>query len=83
MRDVVLPAMDDFAPDLVMISAGFDAHRRDPLAQLELDTEDFVWASDALREIAGKRAQDALFPPWKVAMTCMRSANRQRPMSGL
>lgn len=60
MRDVVLPAMDDFAPDLVMISAGFDAHRRDPLAQLELETEDFVWATDALREIAGKKSAGRL-----------------------
>ena len=54
MRDVVLPAMADFAPDLVMISAGFDAHRRDPLAQLALETEDFAWATDELRKLADK-----------------------------
>jgi acetoin utilization deacetylase AcuC-like enzyme len=52
MRDIVLPAMRSFAPDLVMISAGFDAHRRDPLAQLAFETEDYAWATEALREVA-------------------------------
>ncbi|MBS27667.1 MAG: acetoin utilization protein [Alphaproteobacteria bacterium] len=52
MRDVVLPAMRNFGPDLVMISAGFDGHRRDPLAQLELEVEDFAWATDELRKLA-------------------------------
>ncbi|MDE0780377.1 MAG: histone deacetylase family protein [Alphaproteobacteria bacterium] len=60
MREVVLPALEDFAPDLVMISAGFDAHRRDPLAQLELETEDFVWATDALRKVAEKKCDGRL-----------------------
>ncbi|MCX7932996.1 MAG: histone deacetylase family protein [Rhodovarius sp.] len=39
----ILPRVADFAPDLVVVSAGFDAHRRDPLAQLELEAEDFGW----------------------------------------
>ncbi len=52
MRDVVLPAMRNFGPDLILISAGFDAHRRDPLAQLSLETEDFVWATEELRRLA-------------------------------
>jgi len=55
MREVVLPAMENFGPDLIMISAGFDAHIRDPLAQLELETEDFVWATDEIRKIAEKK----------------------------
>lgn len=38
-----LPRVHDFAPDLVLISAGFDAHERDPLAQLELQDRDFEW----------------------------------------
>lgn len=38
-----LPAMDDFQPDLVIISAGFDAHQNDPLGQLELQDEDYGW----------------------------------------
>ena len=52
VKDVVLPAMVDFAPDLVMISAGFDAHLRDPIAQLLLETEDFAWATEQLRMLA-------------------------------
>ncbi len=60
MREVVLPALEDFAPDLVMISAGFDADRRDPLAQLALETEDFVWATDVLRKVAEKKCDGRL-----------------------
>ena len=52
MRDVVLPALRNFGPDLILISAGFDAHRRDPLAQLSLETEDFAWATEELRRLA-------------------------------
>ena len=60
MESVVLPAMEDFAPDLVMISAGFDAHHRDPLAQLQLQTEDFVWATEELRKIAERKCDGRL-----------------------
>ena len=42
---IVLPALRTFRPDLLLISAGFDAHRRDPLAACELETEDFAWAT--------------------------------------
>ncbi len=52
MESIVLPRMAAFSPDLVMISAGFDAHRRDPLAQLALETEDFIWATEEIRKIA-------------------------------
>jgi acetoin utilization deacetylase AcuC-like enzyme len=52
--DRVLPAVDGFAPDLVIISAGFDAHRRDPLAALNLDEADFAWATEALMELADR-----------------------------
>jgi acetoin utilization deacetylase AcuC-like enzyme len=40
-----LPALEAFKPELVIISAGFDAHSRDPLASLELDAEDFAWVT--------------------------------------
>jgi acetoin utilization deacetylase AcuC-like enzyme len=60
IREVVLPALENFAPDLVMISAGFDAHRRDPLAHLMLETEDFAWATDALRKVAEKKCDGRL-----------------------
>lgn len=49
------PALDDFAPDLILISAGFDAHRRDPLAHQSLEAEDFAWATRAVLEIARSR----------------------------
>lgn len=62
-RDV-LPALDAFRPDLLMISAGFDAHVDDPLANLSLDDEDFGWVTERLVETAdrlcGKRIVSAL-----------------------
>jgi acetoin utilization deacetylase AcuC-like enzyme len=51
----LMPALDDFAPDLILISAGFDAHRRDPLAHQSLEAEDFAWATRAIVEIARHR----------------------------
>jgi acetoin utilization deacetylase AcuC-like enzyme len=53
----ILPAMDGFAPELVMISAGFDAHRRDPLAMLELTEEDFAWVTRELLALAQRHAE--------------------------
>jgi len=47
-----LPALADFRPDLLLISAGFDGHRADPLAQLCLDTLDFGWITDRLLAVA-------------------------------
>ena len=52
----LLPALDDFAPELIIVSAGFDAHRRDPLAQLDVETEDFVWLTEELLTIADRHA---------------------------
>jgi acetoin utilization deacetylase AcuC-like enzyme len=52
----ILPRLRDFAPDLVVISAGFDAHRRDPLANLQLVEADFAWATQKLMEIADRSA---------------------------
>ena len=48
----LMSALDAFAPDLVIISAGFDAHRRDPLAHQSLEAEDFAWATRAVLEVA-------------------------------
>lgn len=50
----ILPALRTFAPDMILISAGFDAHVRDPLAQLRLQTEDFAWVTRELLEIGEK-----------------------------
>ena len=50
--DRIVPALDAFAPDLIIISAGFDAHWRDPLAEINLNEEDFVHATLTLMEAA-------------------------------
>jgi len=52
MNAVILPALDAFGPDLLIISAGFDAHHRDPLGSLQLTEEDFAWATLRLMEAA-------------------------------
>ena len=54
--DKLMPAVDAFAPDLILISAGFDAHHRDPLANQRLEAEDFAWATAAVLEVARARA---------------------------
>lgn len=48
----ILPRLEAFAPDLIIISAGFDAHWRDPLANLRLEAEDFAWATHKVMEAA-------------------------------
>jgi acetoin utilization deacetylase AcuC-like enzyme len=48
----ILPRLEDFRPELLIISAGFDAHMRDPLANLNLDEEDFAWATRKIMEVA-------------------------------
>jgi len=49
-----LPALDRFKPDMIFVSAGFDAHRDDDMAQLQLDDEDYVWITRQIKAIAGK-----------------------------
>jgi acetoin utilization deacetylase AcuC-like enzyme len=51
----VLPRVDSFCPDLIIISAGFDAHWRDPLADINLREADFAWATSKLMDIADRR----------------------------
>ena len=52
----ILPALDAFRPEMVLISAGFDAHKRDPLAQLQLDEEDYAWVTSELVAVARRHA---------------------------
>jgi acetoin utilization deacetylase AcuC-like enzyme len=47
-EDIILPALDHFAPELLILSAGFDAHARDPLGGLELTEADFAWVTKML-----------------------------------
>jgi acetoin utilization deacetylase AcuC-like enzyme len=51
-----IPALDRFRPQLVLVSAGFDAHRDDPLAYLKLDDEDYRWVTERLVEVAERHA---------------------------
>jgi acetoin utilization deacetylase AcuC-like enzyme len=53
----ILPALDAFAPELVMVSAGFDAHEEDPLASLRLHESDFAWVTRALMDVADRHAK--------------------------
>jgi acetoin utilization deacetylase AcuC-like enzyme len=53
----LLPRLDAFRPQLLLVSAGFDAHRADPLAQLELATEDYAWLTGRLMDVARDHAR--------------------------
>ena len=59
-NDRLLPALFDFSPELLLISAGFDAHIDDPLADLCFSTEDFRWLSQKLVEFADHHCQSRL-----------------------
>ncbi len=54
MSERVLPAIDAFGPEMLLISAGFDAHRADPLANLRLEEADYAWATDELLALAAR-----------------------------
>ena len=56
-ENVILPLLEKFSPELIVISAGFDAHWRDPLANLQLVEDDFAWVTRKLMELADKTAQ--------------------------
>ena len=53
----VLPRIEDFRPELVIISAGFDAHTRDPLASINLVEDDFAWVTRKIMDVADRHAQ--------------------------
>jgi acetoin utilization deacetylase AcuC-like enzyme len=53
----ILPRLDTFQPDLIVISAGFDAHMRDPLANLNLLEADYAWVTKKVMQIADKHAK--------------------------
>jgi len=56
MSSVILPRFKEFRPDIIVISAGFDAHRNDPLASLNFEEADFAWATQKLMEVADRHA---------------------------
>ena len=53
----LLPKLDAFAPELLIISAGFDAHARDPLSQVYLNEDDYAWVTRKLLEVADRHAR--------------------------
>lgn len=57
MEDRLLPAIEAHAPEMIFISAGFDAHARDPLANLNLLEADFAWATERICDIADRHAK--------------------------
>jgi len=54
--EIILPRLDSYKPEILIISAGFDAHYKDPLANIELMTEDYEWITHRLCDIADKYA---------------------------
>jgi acetoin utilization deacetylase AcuC-like enzyme len=60
MMQHVIPALDAFAPELLLVSAGFDAHADDPLAQLAFQPEDYAWAGEALRQVSLRNCKGKL-----------------------
>jgi acetoin utilization deacetylase AcuC-like enzyme len=59
-RERLLPELERFRPQLLLVSAGFDAHRNDPLAQLALDAGDYAWLTRELAAVAARHAQGRL-----------------------
>jgi acetoin utilization deacetylase AcuC-like enzyme len=51
----ILPALGDFRPDFILVSAGFDAHADDPLASLELREADYAWVTAEIGKVAKAR----------------------------
>lgn len=56
-ENIILPAIERFRPEILLISAGFDAHRADPLASLEFEAEDYAWITDELVALAAQHCQ--------------------------
>lgn len=60
MRDRVLPRLRHFEPDILIVSAGFDAHRLDPLGSLKLTGEDYAWITSELMAVAQRSCEDRI-----------------------
>ncbi|MCP4062553.1 MAG: histone deacetylase family protein, partial [Gammaproteobacteria bacterium] len=55
-----LKRLNEFKPQLILISAGFDAHRLDPMAELNLDTEDYRWLTEMIVGVASEHSNDRI-----------------------
>ena len=77
-----LPALRKFAPELLIVSAGFDAHLADPLAQIRLETEDFGWITDRLLEAGNGRLVSVLEGGYDIAALAHSAALHVRRLLG-
>ena len=59
-QEAILPSLDRFRPELILVSAGFDAHLLDPLANLELGEADYAWVTGELKRLAARHAKGRL-----------------------
>jgi acetoin utilization deacetylase AcuC-like enzyme len=59
-EDRILPALDAFSPELIIVSAGFDAHERDPLGSLQMTADDFAWVTRELMNSAERHCEGRL-----------------------
>ncbi|UXI67425.1 histone deacetylase family protein [Tahibacter amnicola] len=75
--DTIVPALDAFQPQLVLISAGFDAHRLDPLANLNLDDADYDWVTTQLIAVAQRHARGRVVSSLEggYSLTALRQAS--------
>jgi acetoin utilization deacetylase AcuC-like enzyme len=56
VNDKWLPALEQFKPEMILVSAGFDAHREDPLAGLKFTESDYAWVTQELVKVAARHA---------------------------
>ena len=59
-EDIIIPNLKKFSPDMIFISAGFDGHKDDPLADFKLTEEDFFWVTNKLRNFSDKYCKKRL-----------------------
>ena len=59
-EDIIIPKLQKFSPDMIFVSAGFDAHKDDPLADFKLLEEDFFWVTSELKNFADKYCKKRL-----------------------
>jgi acetoin utilization deacetylase AcuC-like enzyme len=59
-REKILPAVNNYGPDAILISAGFDAHQADPLGSINLSTAFYTWMTERMLEAADQHANGRL-----------------------
>lgn len=60
MEDGWIKRLNAFKPQVILISAGFDAHRLDPMAELNLETEDYRWLTEMIVGVANEHSNDRI-----------------------